>query len=72
MEMFRQTVDLLDVEDGVGFEKGDIAFGLFARLRIRFAACDLRSKDNLTARSPLRTAPPSSSACLKVIQMGAA
>jgi hypothetical protein len=49
MEMFRQTVDLLDVEDGVGFEKGDIAFGLFARLRIRFAARDLRSKDNLTA-----------------------
>jgi hypothetical protein len=49
MEMFRQTVDLLDVEDGVAFEKGDIALGLFARLRIRLAACDLRGVDDRTA-----------------------
>jgi hypothetical protein len=60
-----QAVDLLGVEDRVGFEEGNLPIDRIAR-GIGLGFLEAAGEPV----SPFRTAPPSSIACLNVIQIG--
>jgi hypothetical protein len=64
-----QAIDLIDAEDGIGFEEGDIPFD-FVAVSVGLRLVKRLAYTTVLPVSPLRTCAPSSLACLNVIQIG--
>ena len=71
VEMLGQTVDLLDIKDGVALHEGDGAFAS-SPFGVRLGADDLVGIDDKAALFALADMRLQFKACLKVIQIGAA